>query len=56
LERRNLAPQTLNKVYEIYTQEMINLSLGQAMDIAWHRGLANGDVISENDYLQMCAY
>jgi geranylgeranyl pyrophosphate synthase len=35
---------------------MINLSLGQAMDIAWHRGLANADEISEKDYLQMCAY
>jgi len=43
-------------VYEIYVKEMINLSLGQAMDIAWHRGLANADKISEKDYLQMCAY
>jgi len=43
-------------VYEVYVQEMINLSLGQAMDIAWHRGLANADNISEEDYLQMCAY
>jgi len=56
LEKRNLTAQTLNKVYEIYTQEMINLSLGQAMDIAWHRGLANADAIGESDYLQMCAY
>jgi len=37
-------------------QEMINLSIGQAMDIAWHRGLANADKIGEKDYLQMCAY
>jgi geranylgeranyl pyrophosphate synthase len=35
---------------------MINLSVGQAMDIAWHRGLANADRIDERDYLQMCAY
>ena len=46
----------LSRVYEIYVQEMINLSLGQAMDIAWHRGLANADKIGEKDYLQMCAY
>jgi geranylgeranyl pyrophosphate synthase len=46
----------LNAIYEIYVKEMINLSLGQAMDIAWHRGLANADEISEEDYLQMCAY
>ncbi|NIV44481.1 MAG: hypothetical protein GWN33_10260, partial [Gammaproteobacteria bacterium] len=31
-------------------------SLGQAMDIAWHRGLANADLITEAQYLQMCAY
>jgi len=43
-------------VYEVYAQEMINLSLGQAIDITWHRGMANADEISENDYLQMCAY
>jgi geranylgeranyl pyrophosphate synthase len=56
LEKRNFTAQTLNRVYEIYVQEMINLSMGQAMDIAWHRGLANADSISEKDYLQMCAY
>jgi geranylgeranyl diphosphate synthase type I len=37
-------------------QEMINLSMGQAMDIAWHRGIANADALNEEDYLQMCAY
>ena len=35
---------------------MINLSMGQAMDIAWHRGIANADDLAEDDYLQMCAY
>jgi geranylgeranyl pyrophosphate synthase len=35
---------------------MINLSLGQAMDITWHRGIANADNLDEEDYLQMCAY
>jgi geranylgeranyl pyrophosphate synthase len=44
------------EIYEIYMQEMINLSLGQAMDIAWHRGLANSDHVKEKDYMQMCAY
>ncbi|NLB75171.1 MAG: polyprenyl synthetase family protein [Crenarchaeota archaeon] len=43
-------------IYEIYAQEMINLSMGQAMDIAWHKGIANADVLSVQDYLQMCAY
>lgn len=43
-------------LYEVYTQEMINLSLGQAMDIAWHRGITSSDQLTERDYLQMCAY
>jgi geranylgeranyl pyrophosphate synthase len=57
IEKRNrVSSEKLRKVYEIYVQEMISLSLGQAMDIAWHRGLANADKIDEKDYLQMCAY
>lgn len=54
--KNKLLPRTFNKIYEIYTKEMINLSLGQATDIAWHRGLANADLITEAQYLQMCAY
>jgi len=54
--REKFSPEKLCKIYEIYVQEMINLSLGQAMDIAWHRGLADADKIGEKDYLQMCAY
>lgn len=54
--RNKIPPATLNKAYEIYVLEMINLSFGQAMDIAWHRGLANADNINEQDYFQMCAY
>jgi len=54
--RDRIGAEKLAKIYEIYVQEMINLSLGQAMDIAWHKGLANADQISEEDYLQMCAY
>ncbi len=57
IENRGKIPtEKLSRVYEIYVQEMINLSIGQAMDIAWHRGLANADRISEKDYLQMCVY
>ncbi|MBI4895817.1 MAG: polyprenyl synthetase family protein [Candidatus Aenigmarchaeota archaeon] len=44
------------KLYEIYTQEMINVCLGQGMDISWHKGTANADKITEAEYLQMCAY
>jgi geranylgeranyl diphosphate synthase type I len=55
-KKDELAPLTISRVYDIYTEEMIALSLGQAADIAWHRGLANADHITEEDYLQMCAY
>lgn len=52
----DLPAEMLCNVYEVYVQEMINLSMGQAMDIAWHRGIANADALGEDDYLQMCAY
>jgi geranylgeranyl diphosphate synthase type I len=56
VQRNKLSPQMQRDVYEIYVQEMINLSMGQAMDIAWHKGIANADALGEQDYLQMCAY
>lgn len=55
-QREKLSSEIQRNVYEVYMQEMINLSMGQAMDIAWHRGIANSDDIDEEDYLQMCAY
>ena len=46
--------KTLMNAYEIYVQEMINVSAGQAMDIWWHKhGKLN---LKEDEYLQMCAY
>lgn len=48
--------ETLVKVYETYVQEMVNLSFGQAMDIAWHRGMVNANELTEEEYLQMCAF
>ncbi len=54
--RDQISDAQLTKVYEIYTLEMINLSFGQAMDIAWHKGLADADNIDELSYFQMCAY
>ena len=56
VQRERLSPEVQRDVYEVYVQEMINLSVGQAMDIAWHRGIANADDLGEDDYLQMCAY
>ena len=57
LNNRDLAdPPTMLRAYETYSQELINIHLGQGMDISWHRGLADADAISEDQYLQMCAY
>ncbi len=56
LNRKKISAETLRDIYEIYVQEMINLSMGQAMDIAWHKGLADTDDLTQEDYLQMCAY
>jgi geranylgeranyl diphosphate synthase type I len=57
MEKKTQVPsETLRDIYEVYVQEMINLSLGQAMDITWHRGIANADSLNEENYLQMCAY
>ncbi len=55
-KRDQLSAGLLRDLYEVYVQEMLNLSMGQAMDIAWHRGIANADGVGEDDYLQMCAY
>jgi len=54
--RNRLTAEVQNRIYEIYVREMIKLSLGQAVDIAWHRGMADADRITEDQYLQMCLY
>ncbi len=54
--RDKLGAEGLCKIHEIYVREMINLSFGQAMDIAWHKGLADADSLTEAQYLQMSAY
>ncbi len=47
--------KTLLRIYEVYAKEMTRVSFGQATDIAWHKGLANSDNISEEEYLEMCS-
>jgi geranylgeranyl pyrophosphate synthase len=56
VNKDKLSAEVQRDAYEVYLQEMLNLSMGQAMDIAWHKGIANADNLSEKDYLQMCAY
>lgn len=52
--KSNLPSNTKIKIYELYIQEMINLSFGQAMDIGWHNWLK--DNVTEEQYLQMCLF
>jgi geranylgeranyl pyrophosphate synthase len=46
--------ETILRIYEIYSQEMINIHAGQATDIYWHKTGKNN--IIEKQYFQMCAY
>jgi geranylgeranyl pyrophosphate synthase len=41
-------------ILEEYVRTMIKLSFGQAMDVAWHRGLVKE--VSESQYLQMTLF
>jgi len=50
---KSLSSNIKTKIYELILGEMINLSFGQGMDIFWK---TNKRKISENQYLQMCAY
>ena len=54
--RDGLDDRTIVHAYEICIQELINIGFGQGMDLAWHKGLANANAVTEKEYLQMCAY
>lgn len=47
--------ESVNRIYEIFAQEMINLSFGQAIDIAWHKDLIPPG-LTEEQYFQMSIY
>jgi geranylgeranyl diphosphate synthase type I len=44
------------RAWEAVLEESIRIHYGQGTDIAWHRGLADADRVTESEYLQMCAY
>ena len=39
--QQNLSATTRLRIYEIYLKEMISLSLGQGIDLAWHKDLVD---------------
>ncbi|MFH0969996.1 MAG: polyprenyl synthetase family protein [Candidatus Diapherotrites archaeon] len=49
-----LDDKTKIKLAELITFELLRCHAGQGLDIWWHRG--NKYNVSENEYLQMCAY
>lgn len=52
--RSKYPPDLILDIYEMYAQEMTNISHGQGMDIYWHRGKKSNVTVGQ--YLQMCAY
>lgn len=52
-KKKEIKKEIINEIYELYFQEMINLSLGQAMDIFWAKKKIRN--IKEKEYLKMCA-
>ncbi len=47
-----LNEKTLLKIYNLYAEEMIRVSIGQGTDIYWHK--KQNFNITESQYLQMC--
>ncbi|MCS7117262.1 MAG: polyprenyl synthetase family protein [Thaumarchaeota archaeon] len=53
LRRGSVPRSVVEKVLSVFAEEMTNLSLGQAIDIAWHRSLSSS--YDEDAYLTMCS-
>lgn len=54
--KRNIIPEkTLIRCYELCSQELLNLHMGQGMDIWWH-GEKGDHTPTTGQYLQMCAF
>jgi geranylgeranyl pyrophosphate synthase len=49
--RQKLGEGKINEIYDLYAEEMLRVSVGQATDILWHKGLKSE--ITEQQYLQM---
>ncbi|MFH1255892.1 MAG: polyprenyl synthetase family protein [Candidatus Diapherotrites archaeon] len=51
---QKLDEKTRRMIYDVYSEEMLRVSIGQGMDIYWHRGKKKN--VTEKQYLQMCSY
>eukprot|EP01117_Protostelium_nocturnum_P001148 TRINITY_DN1146_c0_g1_i1.p1 TRINITY_DN1146_c0_g1~~TRINITY_DN1146_c0_g1_i1.p1 ORF type:complete len:388 (-),score=127.85 TRINITY_DN1146_c0_g1_i1:48-1211(-) len=55
-KKKTLPSEVILQCYETYTQEMINVHVGQGLDICWHsRKLGEDHEPSIENYLHMCA-
>jgi geranylgeranyl diphosphate synthase type I len=54
--REKFSDDVLLKAWETTLQEITRIHYGQAADIAWHKGMADADSITEQEYLQMVSY
>ncbi len=54
MRNKSLLPKLKLKIYDTIMEGMIKLAFGQGTDIHWHKGKKHD--ITENQYLQMCAY
>ncbi len=53
LTESGLSEKKKNRAFEIYVQALLELSVGQGLDIYWHKGKKEP---SEKEYLQMVAF
>lgn len=53
INNKDFDSEALLRVYNIYAREMIAISVGQGLDIWWHKGEKDG--VTEKQYLQMCS-
>lgn len=52
LDSKKVDREVKMNMLEVYQREMLKLSIGQATDIAWHRGLVKLKDVSEMQYMQ----
>ena len=55
IDSKKLSIETKNRALSVYVKEMLKLSLGQAIDLAWHNQTVDLSSITEKQYLQTAA-
>ncbi|MCL4373544.1 MAG: polyprenyl synthetase family protein [Candidatus Marsarchaeota archaeon] len=52
LDSKKLSRSTKMKILDTYQRDMLNIGLGQGIDLAWHRHIIDPLSISEENYMQ----